>query len=154
MISEEMRALQLHHAHEVCGIVAHSEDRGIRSVSIQALVIVSTVLVELDEQMEVIHVLEKIEAQSGWRLESEKWKLSVAWGWSPVMRPPEQVNQDSVRSNAIVVPPVDAAGVDMCTLESHFPALMDPLGSQLDSSFERPPFGLNIAEWNITGHAL
>ncbi|UQC90009.1 uncharacterized protein CLUP02_15540 [Colletotrichum lupini] len=79
--SEEMRALQLHHAHQVCGIVAHTKDRGVASVAIRSLAIASAVLTDPREQEEVLEILDKIHAESGWRLGSIHGELKRAWGW-------------------------------------------------------------------------
>ncbi|KAF4774078.1 hypothetical protein HER10_EVM0008680 [Colletotrichum scovillei] len=79
--SEEMRALQLHHAHQVCGIVAHTKDRGVASVAIRSLAIASAVLTDPREQEEVLEILDKIHAESGWRLGSIHGELKKAWGW-------------------------------------------------------------------------
>ncbi|OHE94091.1 hypothetical protein CORC01_10666 [Colletotrichum orchidophilum] len=79
--SEEMRALQLHHAHQVCGIVAHTKDRGVASVAIRSLAIASAVLTDPREQEEVLEILNKIHAESGWRLGSIHGELKRAWGW-------------------------------------------------------------------------
>ncbi|KAK1635542.1 hypothetical protein BDP81DRAFT_450418 [Colletotrichum phormii] len=79
--SEEMRALQLHHAHQVCGIVAHTKDRGVASVAIRSLAIASAVLTDPREQEEVLEILDKIHAASGWRLGSIHGELKKAWGW-------------------------------------------------------------------------
>ncbi|KAK1996086.1 hypothetical protein LX36DRAFT_581110 [Colletotrichum falcatum] len=79
--SEEMRALQLHHAHQVCGIVAHTKDRGVASVAIRSLAIASAVLTDPREQKEVLEILDKIHAESGWRLGKIHSELKKAWGW-------------------------------------------------------------------------
>jgi hypothetical protein len=79
--SEEMRAVQLHHAHQICGIVAHSKDRGVASVAIRSLAIASCVLTEQREQEEVLRMLEKIHAETGWKLDGVHGELKKAWGW-------------------------------------------------------------------------
>ncbi|KAF9881507.1 C6 zinc finger domain-containing protein [Colletotrichum karsti] len=79
--SEEMRALQLHHAHQVCGIVAHTKDRGVASVAIRSLAIASAVLTDPREQEEVLDILDKIHAESGWRLGKIHSELKKTWGW-------------------------------------------------------------------------
>ncbi|KAG7133545.1 Transcription activator AMTR1 like protein [Verticillium longisporum] len=79
--SEEMRVLQLHHAHQVCGIVAHTRDRGIASVAIRSLAIASAVLTDPREQEEVLCILERIQTESGWGLGSVVGELKRGWGW-------------------------------------------------------------------------
>ena len=84
--SEEMRTLQLHHAHQVCGIVAHSKDRGVASVAIRSLAIASCVLTEPREQDEVLEMLDKICAETGWNLAKVHSELKKAWGWEALPR--------------------------------------------------------------------
>jgi hypothetical protein len=79
--SEESRAVQQHHAHQVCGIVAHTKDRGVASVSIRSLAIVAEVITHLEEQQEVIKILEDIESETGWRLAALLKNLKRVWGW-------------------------------------------------------------------------
>ncbi|RYP37049.1 hypothetical protein DL767_003112 [Monosporascus sp. MG133] len=77
----DMRKAQLHHAHQVCGIVAHTEDRGVASVSIRLLAIVAEVLTDLCERQEVIAILEKVDRETCWRLEGVLSNLKRVWGW-------------------------------------------------------------------------
>ncbi|KAI1075756.1 hypothetical protein F5B20DRAFT_371009 [Whalleya microplaca] len=79
--SEEARAVQQHHAHQVCGIVAHTEDRGVASVSIRSLAIVAEILTELPEQREVVATLERIDRETGWKLAGVVKGLKMKWGW-------------------------------------------------------------------------
>ncbi|KAI2640882.1 hypothetical protein GGS26DRAFT_181056 [Hypomontagnella submonticulosa] len=79
--SEEARRVQQHHAHQVCGIVAHSKDRGVASVSIRSLAIVAEILTDLPEQQEVIGILERIDRETGWRLAGIVQGLKKIWGW-------------------------------------------------------------------------
>ncbi|PKS05909.1 hypothetical protein jhhlp_007740 [Lomentospora prolificans] len=78
--SEEMRAIQLHHAHQVCGIVAHVKDRGVSSVAIRSLAIASSVLTDPREQDEVLEIMQKITKESGWGLGRVMTELKKAWG--------------------------------------------------------------------------
>lgn len=79
--SEEARASQLHHAHQVCGIVTHTDDRGVASVSIRSLAIVAEVLTDRAEQDEVVATLEKIDRETGWKLGAVVKNLERVWGW-------------------------------------------------------------------------
>ena len=79
--SEENRATQLRHAHQVCGIVAHTKDRGVASVAIRSLAIASSVLTNLDEQKEVLEILDRINKETGWGLGKVLAELKKAWGW-------------------------------------------------------------------------
>lgn len=75
-----MRSVQLHHAHQVCGIVAHNKDRGICSVAIRSLAIASSVLTDPAEQDEVLDIMGRIASESGWRLGGVTGELKKSWG--------------------------------------------------------------------------
>lgn len=79
--SEEMRVLQMHHAHQVCGIAAHARDRGVASVAIRSLAVASAVLTDPKEQEEVLGILERFHIESGWHLGSVTEELKRGWGW-------------------------------------------------------------------------
>ncbi|KAI1134807.1 hypothetical protein F5Y05DRAFT_200827 [Hypoxylon sp. FL0543] len=79
--SEEARGIQQHHAHQVCGIVAHTTDRGVASVSIRSLAIVAEILTDPAEQQEVVSLLEKIDHETGWKLAGIVQNLKKNWGW-------------------------------------------------------------------------
>lgn len=81
MLSEEMSALQLHHAHEVCGIVAHAEDCCMGPMSIQALLIASAVLTDHEEQLEVLGILQKMKTQIEYPHQHAEEQLKATWGW-------------------------------------------------------------------------
>ncbi|KAH8895694.1 hypothetical protein GQ53DRAFT_30951 [Thozetella sp. PMI_491] len=78
----ENREAQIHHAHQVCGIVAHTTDRGAASVAIRSLAIASAVLTDRAEQSEVLSILDRINLETGWRLEKVLIDLKKTWGWS------------------------------------------------------------------------
>lgn len=79
--SEENRAAQLHHAHQVCGIVAHTKDHGVASVAIRSLAIAACVLIDREEQQEALAILDRIHNDTGWRLGNVLNELKKAWGW-------------------------------------------------------------------------
>ena len=78
---EVMHALQLEHAHQVCGIVTHNDDCEIALVAIQSLLTATPVLNKKAEQVEVLRLLDSISARSGLRVEAVKQDLKEAWGW-------------------------------------------------------------------------
>src|SRR4051794_9554949 len=82
--SDENRAAQLHHARQVCGIVAHTTDRGVASVAIRSLAIAGGVLTIPRERDEVLAILDRINRESGWRLEKVLAELKTAWAGTPV----------------------------------------------------------------------
>ncbi|KAH8651015.1 hypothetical protein BX600DRAFT_441462 [Xylariales sp. PMI_506] len=78
--SPESRAGALYHAHQVCGIVAHTKDRGVSSISIRSIVIVSEALTDSMEQDEVISILQTTERDTGWKLAGVIQNLKRRWG--------------------------------------------------------------------------
>ena len=79
---EEMRVLSLHHAHQLCGVIAHSKDRGISSVAIRCLATTGPALTSPAEQREVLGILSDLGSRSGWRVGRLKEELKGAWGWT------------------------------------------------------------------------
>ncbi|CAG8957819.1 hypothetical protein HYFRA_00000159 [Hymenoscyphus fraxineus] len=88
--SDELRPMQMHHAHQICGIVAHVKDRGVASVALRSLAIAADCLVTRREQEEVLEVFEKIRAETGWKVGFLHRELKRKWGWpeEPVQQPP------------------------------------------------------------------
>lgn len=78
--SIENQDAQRHHAHQVCGIVAHTKDRGVASVAIRSLAISAQVLRDPQEQDEVYMLLKKITAETGWRIGKIYSELQQVWG--------------------------------------------------------------------------
>ncbi|KAJ9143098.1 C6 zinc finger domain-containing protein [Pleurostoma richardsiae] len=76
---EGTRAMLLQHAHQVCGIVAHTTDRGVASVAIRSMAIAGATLSDPREQEEVIRILERISRETGWRLGKVLTDLRKAW---------------------------------------------------------------------------
>ncbi len=92
--SPENVKAQKHHAHQICGIVAHTKDRGVASTAIRSLTIASCVLKDPREQEEVMAILENINSATGWRLGKVREELYKAWAWVEVngkMVPLEQL---------------------------------------------------------------
>lgn len=79
--SEEMHQVQLDHAHQVCGIVAHVKDRGVASVALRSLAVAGECLVVRREQQEVLDIFERIRKETGWRVHSLYNDLKAKWGW-------------------------------------------------------------------------
>jgi len=79
--SQEAKAIQLHHAHQVCGITAHTQDRGVASVSIRSIALVAEVIEDLAEQQEIVRILEKIDHDTGWKLAGIIKQLRSVWRW-------------------------------------------------------------------------
>lgn len=85
---EESRIQQLHHAHQVCGIIAHTKDAGVSSVAIRSLAIAGAVLRDPREQNEVLAMVNRVYRMTGWNLKGIIGELRRAWGWDPPDVPP------------------------------------------------------------------
>ncbi|KAI9052898.1 hypothetical protein LZ554_003170 [Drepanopeziza brunnea f. sp. 'monogermtubi'] len=79
--TEEMNHMQMHHAHLICGIVAHVKDRGVASVALRSLAIAAECLVHRREQDEVLEIFEKIRKETGWKVGFISTDLKKKWGF-------------------------------------------------------------------------
>lgn len=77
----EMHEMQLHHSHQICGIVAHVKDRGVASVAIRSLDIAAEALIDRREQEEVLEIFERIRRETGWKIGFLYNELKEKWGW-------------------------------------------------------------------------
>lgn len=93
--SEEMQLLQLHHAHQICGIVAHTDDQSIASVAVRSLASAAPALVDRGEQTEALEVLRRKNARSGWKLAKAETETEVkrAWGWEQAPTPYQDLSR-------------------------------------------------------------
>ncbi len=115
---EDMRQLQLMHAHQICGIVAHSPDksdrstyclyisltdfyfRGVIAISIRSLAIAADCLVVREEQEEVVRIFDRIERETGWRISFISEELKQTWGWNHEQQVLEQQQQQEQQQQA------------------------------------------------------
>lgn len=138
--SEENREAQLHHAHQVCGIIAHTKDHGVASVAIRSLTIASSVLTDRAEQKEVLAILDRIHKDTGWKLGAVLAELKKAWGW----RDPSDTN--SSRGGGAALPPLPSGlqqggGVALQVAPmSLLPRPVHPLLARADFSLEDHPY--------------
>ena len=72
--------MQIHHAHAVCGIVAHVEDPSATTIAPRCLAIVAPALSDIAEQKEVLEILQRLEAKK-WPVDNMATELKTAWGW-------------------------------------------------------------------------
>ncbi|KAM0336286.1 hypothetical protein ACHAPQ_004284 [Fusarium lateritium] len=85
--SENLRPVQLRHAYQVCGIAAHTTDRGVATVAIRCLAVAAAVLTNELEQAEALDILERINKLNGWRLDAVAMGLKKVWGWDLMKLP-------------------------------------------------------------------
>lgn len=90
-----MRELELHHAHMICGIVAHGKDRGVASVALRCLAHAAEALTNRREQEEVLEIFTRIHRETGWRIGFIPKDLTEKWGWAP---------DDKAKANSLPLP--------------------------------------------------
>lgn len=123
--SEEARAIQLHHAHQVCGITAHTQDHGVASVSIRSVALVAEVIHDRAEQQEIVQILEKIDHDTGWKLAGIIKQLRSVWGW-------DKMGQGSgLVANATLQPPHNPSTPNsLSSVGSSYGGRFEPTNSQ------------------------
>ena len=57
-------------------------DRGVASVALRSLALAAECLVDRREQEEVLHLLDKIRKETGWRVAFMHKELKEKWGWT------------------------------------------------------------------------
>ncbi|ENH75174.1 Transcriptional regulatory protein moc3 [Fusarium oxysporum f. sp. cubense race 1] len=142
--SERLRFLQLQHAYQVCGIVAHTTDKGVATVAIRCLAIAAAVLTNPNEQDEVLEILDRFNSTNGWRLGAVEMELKRKWGWErmkmPTSSPKTENSQDSVISAA------RRASMSLTPSRILTPPVMGPAGT-------KPPVNpLSFADFRLPNH--
>jgi hypothetical protein len=104
---DDMRAMALTHAHQVCGIAAHVKDRGVASVALRSLATAAECLEDHREQEEVLEIFAKIKKETGWRVTFIQKELKEKWGWeAPEPLPqPSSLLQSATMLNQNLDPP-------------------------------------------------
>ena len=105
----EMYNLQMHHAHQICGIVAHVKDRGVASAAIRTLAIAAECLTAFREQSEILTILQKIKKETGWRIDFITPELKNKWGWTEeyVQRMQQEQRMQESFQGMMQSPPMD-----------------------------------------------
>jgi hypothetical protein len=106
--SETLRKQARKHSDELCGILIHTKDKAVFSVTMQCLDVAADALLVRAKQEEIMALFEKIRRECGWRSEYYKKELQMEWGWSSAEAPaPKEVKGtskfDSSRSKTILV---------------------------------------------------
>ena len=87
-VQQEMQTLQMSNARDLCGIVAHVKDRGVASVALRSLHTVVPCLKSRAEQDEVLAIFDKIQKETGWRIDFIYADLRKTWGHDKPEEPP------------------------------------------------------------------
>ena len=95
----DMYEMQMYHAHQICGIVAHVKDRfvshsafgrsflmhfsrGVAAAAIRCLAVAGEPLTDFKEQQEVLTIFEKIKKETGFRVDFIRNELMKKWNWT------------------------------------------------------------------------
>ena len=78
--------LQLHHAHQICGIVAHNQDRSMWTVAVRSIEIAAPSLVDLLEQEESLRILDGMNTRGDQWLRDVVCKLRRGWAFDRARR--------------------------------------------------------------------
>lgn len=148
---DEMRTMQLHHAHQICGIVAHVKDRGVASVALRSLAIAAECLVIRREQEEVLEIFEKIRTETGWKVGFLNKELKTKWGWQ--QEEGQNQNQMAAQQNSLAqffpsTTQAQAAGVSVSLPPAPVPPPPPPM--QIPARVPQNP--LERADFSLPNH--
>ncbi|KAK1759237.1 hypothetical protein QBC47DRAFT_293595 [Echria macrotheca] len=79
--SEDNRVSQQFHARHICGILAHTNDTGVKNGAIRCLAVAGAALTDRLEQKEVLEIFGRISRETGWRLDKVCRGLKETWRW-------------------------------------------------------------------------
>ncbi|KAJ5496934.1 hypothetical protein N7463_008921 [Penicillium fimorum] len=79
---EDMRKMQRSHAHEICGLIAHTTDRGVADISLYFLLFAAECLETREAQEQVLGIFDTITKVTGSNAESIKNDLKQIWSWA------------------------------------------------------------------------
>ncbi|KAJ5327501.1 transcriptional regulator family: Fungal Specific TF [Penicillium brevicompactum] len=78
---DELHKHQQAHAYDVCGLVAHTKDRGIADIAIHCLVIAAECLEAPEAQHEALNIIDRMSKITGSSSDSIKDDLKQIWSW-------------------------------------------------------------------------
>ncbi|KAF5250549.1 hypothetical protein FANTH_4186 [Fusarium anthophilum] len=142
--SERMRFLQLQHAYQVCGIVAHTTDKGVAIVAIRCLAIAAAVLTNPNEQDEILEVLDRFNSTNGWRLGATETELKREWGWERMKMPTSSPKTEN--SQESVISAVRRASMSLTPSRILTPPVMGSVGTKT------PVNPLSFADFKLPNH--
>ncbi|KAJ5488853.1 hypothetical protein N7539_003743 [Penicillium diatomitis] len=76
------RTMQQVHAHDICGIVANTKDKGVINVSIRCLALAAECLDTEETQKEVLSIFDTLVKDTSWHAEPIQEELKQIWGVS------------------------------------------------------------------------
>lgn len=132
--AEFHRKMQQSHAHDICGIVANTKDKGVINVSIRCLAIAAECLDTEDTQKEALVIFDGIVKGTSWHAEPIQDELKQIWGWTvsqpETVDPAQMHNHQFGLDSALPIP----KGPEFP------PGLSNPLLDVGDFSMENHPY--------------
>lgn len=136
--SAEMHSMMHNNARYICGIVAHSKDRGVASVAIRSLAIAAETLGTRREQEEVLEIFERVRRETGWNVKFLGTELKVKWGWAEEM--PQSMAHTSVLANFLPSPQSSLGPSPTPARPMLRPGILNPLLASADFSLAVHPY--------------
>ncbi|GLI72744.1 hypothetical protein PoHVEF18_000925 [Penicillium ochrochloron] len=130
--AEFHRKMQQSHAHDICGIVANTKDKGVINVSIRCLAIAAECLDTEDAQKEALVIFDGIVKDTSWHAEPIQDELKQIWGWT--VSQPETVDPAQMHNHQF--------GLD--------PALPIPKGPEFPPGLSNPL--LDVGDFSMENH--
>jgi hypothetical protein len=94
--SKAIRTQARKHSDELCGILIHTKDKAVFSVTLRCLYVAAATLQVRAKQEEIMALLDKVRRECGWKGTDLKKELQKTWGWSPAEAPSsKEVEQTS-----------------------------------------------------------
>ncbi|EKV10251.1 hypothetical protein PDIG_26520 [Penicillium digitatum PHI26] len=133
-LNEDVRKMKRNHAHEICGLIAHTTDRGVADVSFYFLALAAECLETREAQGEVLGIFDTITKVTGTNAETIKNDLKRIWSW--VDAHPHTVTPAQMHTNFFELDP----SLSMSNNQGSSPSQHNPLLTAGDFSFENHPY--------------
>lgn len=138
-VSNDMFFMRLHHAQQICGILANSEHPGLVIVGMRALPIAGAALVDREEQEELLRMLRRFYLERGSEMKKVEARLKATWGWKepshpmPMpLSPRDDLKRESHNGGPFVLPGIQQL------LSQSAPLATPPHGSPETATLPKP----------------
>ncbi|KGO63844.1 Protein of unknown function DUF3468 [Penicillium italicum] len=131
---QDMRKMKLNHAYEMCGLIAHTKDRGVADISFYFLTLAAECLETREAQEEVLGIFDTITKVTGRSAEPIKNDLKQLWSWAEAH--PHTVTPAQMHSHFYEPDPA----LSISNHQGSSPSLHNPLLTAGDFSLENHPY--------------
>ncbi|KAJ5817898.1 hypothetical protein N7447_007906 [Penicillium robsamsonii] len=131
---EDMRKMQRSHAHEICGLIAHTTDRGVADISLYFLVLAAECLETRGAQDQVLGIFDTITKVTGRSAEPIKNDLKQIWSWADAH--PHTVTPAQMQNHFYELDP----SLSISNHPGSSPSLHNPVLTTGDFSLENHPY--------------